>query len=421
VPHPCPAGPGPGAPPPLCLRGRGRRSTPVVEVTLRIAVFTGHFHPHVGGVERYTRAIFSRLVRRGHEVVLVTSVVGGGPERETVDGIEVVRLPVLPLFSARFPVPLPGPRLLGAMSRVRRFRPEAVVTNTRFFPASWLGTWFARAGALPHLHVEHGSGHVRLGHPLADRLAAAVDQGPGRWVVRHASRCVGVSGAVVDFLARLGRPDAGLLSNGVDLPEAASGTERAALRARLGVGPDQPLALYAGRVTADKGVLVLLEALARLPEVHLVVAGDGEALEELRRRAARVPRLHLLGQVAPREVLRLLTAADLFVHPSCCAEGLPSSILEAAAAGVAIVATPQGGTVEVVCSPDHGLLVPPGDAVALADAMSRLVADPALRARLGAAARRLVAERFGWDRIAEAAEGELLALAGTRPCLSTSR
>jgi glycosyltransferase involved in cell wall biosynthesis len=387
----------------------GRRPGAAREVGLRIAVFTGHFHPHVGGVERYARAIFSRLVRRGHAVALVTAAVGGGPSREVVDGIEVARLPVLPLFGARFPVPLPGPSLLDGLAWLRRFHPGVVVTNTRFFPASWLGTRFARAGGLPHLHVEHGSGHVELGGAVANRLSAAIDHGPGRWVVRSATRCVGVSGAVVDFLAHLGRPGAGLLSNGVDLP--GPGGDRDAARAQLGVGAAEPLALYAGRVTTDKGVLVLLEALERLPSLHLAVAGDGEALPELRRRAAGRPRLHLLGQVAPAQVLRLLSAADLFVHPSCCAEGLPSAILEAAAAGVAIVATPQGGTVEVVASPEHGLLVPRGDPAALAAAMGRLVDDPALRSRLGARARQRVAERFSWDRIAGLAEQELLALA----------
>jgi glycosyltransferase involved in cell wall biosynthesis len=375
---------------------------------VRIAVFTGHFHPHVGGVERYTRAIFSRLVKRGHAVALVTSSTGGGQPRESVDGIEVARLPVLPLFSARYPVLLPGPGLVRGVAWLERFQPDVVVTNTRFFTSSWLGAWFAKRGDVPHLHVEHGSGHVRLGGALADRLSAAIDHGPGRWVIRSATHCVGVSGAVVDFLAQLGRPDSSLLANGVDLPDA--GGDRPAVRARLRVGAGDPLALYAGRVTVDKGMLVLLDALARVPTLHLAVAGDGEALPELRRRAGRMPRLHLLGQVAPSEVARLLSAADLFVHPSCCAEGLPSSILEAAAAGVAIVATPQGGTVEVVRSPDHGLLVPAGDAAALADAMARLVNHPALRARLGDTARRLVAERFTWDRIAETAEVELLAL-----------
>ena len=385
---------------------------------MRIAVFTGHFHPHIGGVERYTRAIFSRLAASGHAVALLTSTVAGGPARELVDGIEVARLPVLPLFSARFPVLLPGPALWRALAWLRDFRPEVVVTNTRFFTSSWLGTRFAAGEALPHLHVEHGSGHIRLGGPLADRLAAAIDHGPGRWVVHRATRCVGVSGAVIDFLAHLGRPGAGLLPNGVDLPRpglvppgpGGDPGGRDATRARFGVGADEPMALYAGRVTADKGLLVLCDALDRLPRLHLVVAGDGEALPELRRRAGRLPRLHLLGQVPPAEVQRLLAAADLFVHPSCCAEGLPSSILEAAAAGLAIVATPQGGTVEVIRSPAHGLLVPPGDAGALAQAMARLAADGPLRARLGAEARNLVAERFTWDRIAAAAEQELLAL-----------
>jgi glycosyltransferase involved in cell wall biosynthesis len=376
---------------------------------VRIAVFSGHFHPHVGGVERYTRALFSRLVGRGHAVALVTAAVGGASPRETVDGIEVARLPALPLFDARFPVLLPGPGLLGGLAWLRRFRPGLVVTNTRFFPASWLGTWYAGTNHLPHLHVEHGSGHVTLGGPRWTRLSEAIDHGPGRWVVRRATRCVGVSAAVVDFLAHLGRPGAGLLTNGVDLVAEPAGA-REAVRSQLGIGVDEPLALYAGRVTTDKGVLVLLEALARLPALHLAVAGDGQALPELRRRAERLPRLHLLGQVPPAQVLRLLSAADLFVHPSCCAEGLPGSILEAAAAGVAIVATPQGGTVEVVRSPEHGLLVPPGDPAALAAAMARLVDDPALRDRLGQRARQLVAERFTWDQVAGTAERDLLEL-----------
>ena len=387
---------------------------------MRIAVFTGHFHPHVGGVERYTRAIFSRLVRRGHAVALVTSAVAGGVPREEVDGIEVARLPVLPLFSARFPVLLPGPALWHGLSWLKSFRPEVVVTNTRFFTSSWIGTRFAADLDLPHLHVEHGSGHIRLGGPVADRLAAAIDHGPGSWVVRRATRCVGVSGSVVDFLAHLGRPGAGLLANGVDLP--APGPGREALRTLLGVGPGELLAAYAGRVTADKGVLVLADALERLPGLHLAVAGAGGALPELQRRAARLPRLHLLGQLPPDEVLPLLAAADIFVHPSCCAEGLPSSVLEAAAAGLAIVATPQGGTVEVVRSPEHGLLVPAGDAAALASALARLVADGPLRSRLGVEARRLVAERFTWERVAAAAEQELLRLveSGRGPAQGTA-
>jgi glycosyltransferase involved in cell wall biosynthesis len=359
-------------------------------------------------VERYTRAIFSRLVARGHAVALVTSAIGAAAGREAVDGIEVARLPVLPLFSARFPVLLPGPWLREVRPWLRGFQADVVVTNTRFFPASWVGAGFALRQGLPHLHVEHGSGHIRLGGALADQLAAAIDHGPGRWVVRRATACVGVSGAVVDFLGHLGRPGAGLLPNGVDPPVDAGG--RAEVRAALGLDASQALALYVGRVTADKGVLDLLEVLERLPGLHLAVAGDGEALPALRRRAAGLPRLHLLGQVTPAEVQRLLGAADLFVHPSRCAEGLPSSILEAAAAGLPIVATPQGGTVEVIRSPDHGLLVPPGDAAALGSAMARLAEDAPLRARLGAAARQLVAEHFSWERISETAEGTLQAL-----------
>jgi glycosyltransferase involved in cell wall biosynthesis len=122
--------------------------------------------------------------------------------------------------------------------------------------------------------------------------------------------------------------------------------------------------------------------------------------------------VHLLGFVPPREVRSLLGECDLFAHPSSYPEGLPTSILEAGAAGAAVVATPMGGTAEIITSAQLGTLVPPRDVAALAHAVAALLDDAPRRAALGAALRERVRAVFEWERVADAAERELALLAG---------
>jgi glycosyltransferase involved in cell wall biosynthesis len=127
----------------------------------------------------------------------------------------------------------------------------------------------------------------------------------------------------------------------------------------------------------------------------LVIAGDGDLREEL---AARTAQLGLSEQIEFRgdinDVPTLLRDADIYVQPSF-QEGMPNSVLEAMAAGLPIVATHVSGNVDLVTDGDNGLLVPPGDAAALAAAIGRLLEDPALAQRMGQRSRLRVEREFG--------------------------
>jgi glycosyltransferase involved in cell wall biosynthesis len=165
-------------------------------------------------------------------------------------------------------------------------------------------------------------------------------------------------------------------------------------------------------VTEDKGILVLLDAWARLDAqhgVHLVIAGDGGAMPEVRRRAAAMKGVQVLGPVPPVDVPHLLSACDLLVHPSLASEGRPMAILEAAAAGLAVLSTPQGVAGDLVASPQDGTLVPAGSPDALAEALRRVLDDDEGRLAQGASLQRRVLEMLGWDRVLAKAEAELQA------------
>lgn len=159
------------------------------------------------------------------------------------------------------------------------------------------------------------------------------------------------------------------------------------------------LIAFTGRCVPGKGVRELVEAAARvvpmIPNLRLEMAGEGD-LQDLERRAAAYGirgHVHLHGWLPAAARDELLARADVFVLPSH-AEGLPMSLLEAMAAGCAVIATPVGGIPDIVVDGVNGLLVPPRDPESLGRALLRLLSDPALARRLGEAARETVQSRF---------------------------
>ena len=221
-----------------------------------------------------------------------------------------------------------------------------------------------------------------------------------RLLLRSASALACVSGAV---LAQFGPDDrrVRLLYDGLALPGGA-GAGPAGTR-RVAAAP--LVCLVLGRISSWKGQDVLLRALARVPGAVAVVAGDAWTGQEHREAALRrlaadlgvAGRVRFVGFVAdPRP---LYAAADVVVVPSTRPDPLPNAALEAAAAGCCVVASRHGGLPEIVRDEATGLLVAPGDPVALAAALGRLAADPSLGPRLGTAAAADVADRFAPGRL----------------------
>jgi phosphatidylinositol alpha-mannosyltransferase len=158
---------------------------------------------------------------------------------------------------------------------------------------------------------------------------------------------------------------------------------------------------FLGRHEPRKGLDVLLAALPMLPaDITVWIGSDGPDTERLRVRHAGDPRLQWLGRLTDEEKRRRLRAADIFCAPSLRGESFGVVLLEAMAAGAAIVASDLSGY-RLVARPDQdGLLVPPGDAEALAAALNRVLAEPQLRAGLVASGAER-AETFSMDQLAD--------------------
>ncbi|HEY8581907.1 MAG TPA: glycosyltransferase family 4 protein, partial [Capillimicrobium sp.] len=188
-----------------------------------------------------------------------------------------------------------------------------------------------------------------------------------------------------------------VVHNAVDPP---SPVDRAAVRAELGLGERDVAVLYLGQLEARKDPLVAVRATVGLPGAVALVAGDGPQRDELAAAGAR-----MLGFRDDPE--RVLAAADVFVMPSRH-EGLSFAVLEAMAAGLPCVVSDGPGNPEAVG--DAGVVFAAGDEAALRAELARLAADPAQRARLGAAARDRAASAFSVERFLRRM-GELYAVA----------
>lgn len=297
----------------------------------------------------------------------------------------------------------------------------------------WRGVRTAIAALAPDV-VHYGCGRSLLWGGLAARKAAQgvrittrrIDYPIGRglrgWryrmLVDHVvANCAAVRARVL--AAGVAPSRVTLIHEGIDVaPWQNLGAMRAAARAALSIPNEALLIACAASLRPRKGQRVLLDAFAGLaaglPQARLILAGEGSDAGALRAHAARLgiaPRVSLPGAIRP--VAQLYAASDVFCMPSF-AEGLSNACLEASAAGLPLVVTDAGGLPEIVAHGETGEVVAAGDADVLRAALARLLADPALRARYGAAGAARTAALFTHTGMAQATEALWLRLVGTR-------
>jgi glycosyltransferase involved in cell wall biosynthesis len=203
---------------------------------------------------------------------------------------------------------------------------------------------------------------------------------------------------------------------GVDSMDAGD-VDAGAVRAQLGVPSGATMVVAIGRLVEKKGFSYLIQAAARVPGVHVALAGDGDLRDELEAevRELNAP-VRLVGALDRRSVAAAFAAADIVVVPSVVdragnVDGLPNVLLEAMAAGRAVIASRVAGIPDVVTDGVDGILVEEKDVAGLAAAVARLAGDPALRRRLGDSARAMVTGRLSWDRAARTFEESYAAAA----------
>jgi glycosyltransferase involved in cell wall biosynthesis len=305
-------------------------------------------------------------------------------------------------FPPDWSVPLPAyeslelnvPSFTQVLAYVEREQPDVVHVATPG-PVGLCGLAAAKALSIPVVgsyHTEFGLQALRLTQDVL--VSEALDRFV-EWFYRQCTLVLGPTSAVASALEQKGMEGrTSVWGRGVDGSLFTPARRDAALRARL-LGHAELIALYVGRVSSDKRVQVLLDAAALLDaRVQVVVAGEGPGRALLEARAPA--NVSFVGELHEEELATLYASADLFCFPSTT-DTFGQVILEAAAAGLPVVAAAAGGALELVVHGETGLLVRPDDPVALAGAIESLAAQPHRRAVLAATARTQALEHT-WER-----------------------
>jgi phosphatidylinositol alpha 1,6-mannosyltransferase len=375
-------------------------------VSVRIAYVSESFPPDVNGVAHTAVRVAEHLVSRGHQPLVIAPRPASGvrlPDRGFDFPVVRVRSVGVPVY-AGFRVGLPGASVRAA---VAAHRADLVHLAGPFvLGAGGCAAALEQRVPMVAVYATDLPAYARTYH--AGAIGQAVAWRRLRRIHNAADRTLAPSTATAADLRAHGIERVQVWARGVDCRRFDPAKRSAQMRAELAPA-GEVIVGYVGRLAAEKRV-DLLAAAASLPGVRLVIVGAGPAEAAIRR---AVPGAVFLGQRSGENLARIYASLDVFVH-SGPHDTFGHTLQEAAASGLPVVAPAAGGPLDLVRDGVTGFLVPPGDATALARAVARLAADPALRAAQGKAAKQMVLGR-SWSALCDELIGhyvDVLAVAG---------
>ena len=342
-------------------------------------------HLNVGGITSYVLTLGQGLVKRGHTVFIASSA-GQLLENCEAAGMRFVRIPVRTKKEISPGIVMSAFRL----SRViKKYGIEVVHTQSR--TTQVLGTLLRAWTGVAHVTTCHGFFRRRLGRRLfpcwGDRVIAISEA-----VAAHLKN---------DFL--VDEKKITVVYNGID-----TGRYSDALQGRRGSLQGHVIGIIA-RLSDVKGHVYLIGAmkivLKRFPQARLLIIGEGKMEKELKRLVEDLglsANISFLPEV--EDMPAALASMDVFVMPSLH-EGLGLALMEAMAAGCAVVGSEVGGIVNLICHRQNGLLVRPADVPGLAAAIEELLGDEAMRKELGRQAHAFITREFNQEKMVAATEG----------------
>jgi glycosyltransferase involved in cell wall biosynthesis len=365
---------------------------------MHILIVNSEYPPIGGGASNASAHIAESLAKLGQKVTVLTARYRNLPRREEVDGVTVIRLPALrrkaDRSSTREQVSFMLSASLFGLRWVNRLKPHMALA---FFGApSGVATWlWSHFYTLPYI-VSLRGGDVPGFRPYdfarQHRILAPLLRRVWRRATAVVANSAGLRKLGQAFEAKVPVLE---IPNGVDLDKFQIGNR----------DWKSPRLLFVGRIVYQKGIDLLLLALAELREIpwSLQIVGDGPSLEQFRNQASELKiadRVSFSGWQSRQDLPNTYRNANLFVNPSRH-EGMPNTVLEAMASGLPVLASRISGNEELVTE-ETGVLFPPEDSLALQNALRELLPNAELREKMGAAARKRVEAQYSWDKVAQA-------------------
>ncbi len=358
-----------------------------------IAIFSGYHLPHLGGIERYTNNLALELRKSGIKVVIVTSNYANLKQEELINGIQVLRIPIYNIFTNRYPIPKKNDEYKKIIKKLDLYNIDSIIVNTRFHLTSLVGAKYGKKNNIPVFLIEHGSEHLTVDNKILDFFGAIYEHMLTSYIKKFVNQYYGVSKEACNWQKHFK-----INSNGVWYNSINDFSKNITLKKNK----EMINILYAGRILKQKGIIELLNSFIECQKnndnITLYIAGDGNLLPEIKKKYKN-DNIKFMGKLDFEELKKLYSITDIFVYAPMWPEGLPTSILEAGLMKCSVIATPFGGTKEVIENNRNGILIKNENE--LKNSLNKLINDQDLRIKLSNNLYKTVKDKFIWEKTAK--------------------
>lgn len=360
-----------------------------------IAIFSGYYLPHLGGVERYTYNLAKKLKNMGYKIIIVTSRYDENlKEIEDTEYAKIFRLPTYKIVSSRYPINKQNKRCKELLEMVKQENVNSAIIQTRFWATSYIASKFISKNNIPACLIEHGSTHFTVNNKILDFFGEKYEHILTNSIKKRVKDYYGVSKKCTEWLKHFNIEAKGVFYNSVNSEEIEEYSKF------INKDTGKINITYTGRMIEEKGVLRLIDAFKNLNEkydnLELSLAGEGPILEKIIQENKDIKNIHILGKISHDEVMKLLGRTNIFVNPSHFSEGLPTTILEAGLMECAVVATPMGGTTEIISDDSLGYICG-FETQEIQEKIEKLINEPEIVKDMSIKIKQKVKEQFSWD------------------------
>lgn len=351
---------------------------------MRILVTTPYFYPVVGGSQNYILGLYAalRTLDPTIKVDVLTYNTEDSAAVEELQGLTIYRVPAIEVLPKQFAFP----NLWVLFSLIKKLRQtqhyDWVNAHTRFFDTAWWTPMVANYLGANTVLTDHVASHPAHPNAVVRAVARVVDSVALSIVPKLYTKLTVVSTATKTFLQRYttkaitvipGAVDTAVFNKQQPLPDQLAFLQT--------LPKDTVVITFAGRLIQEKGVLQFMQAAQKLTKttknIEFVIVGEGALHSAVAATASTQKHMHVITGLQQTDVAALLQRTSIFVHPSTHSEGLPLVILEAGAAGCAVVATPVG-EVATLLADDRGIFCQ-ATAESITDSIATLLAQPQQR------------------------------------------
>jgi glycosyltransferase involved in cell wall biosynthesis len=348
---------------------------------VRILFVTHYCVPHLGGIEVLSITQAKALVKRGHEVIIISSRTKQEPIHESIDGVRIIRVNAWNFLEEKYGVPYPIflPRFFYELYLLLK-EIDLCLIHSFGFISSLIAAILCKKDNIPYLLIQNNQ-FVKYNSPFLNLLEYLNDQTSGKFVIKNASKLFAVSIKTKEYIEELSKRDVTILPNPIDINIFSFSSDKYNIRYELNLPLDKFIVFSSGRLVYKKSMITILYAANMLrndKRFLFLVAGDGSdksALEDYIVKN-KLDNCLLVGNIPHTIIDKYYKTSDIYLLPSKVGEGWPISLLEALASNLPIITTAIGGQAESIRHKQNGFLIDTESPEQIVDILKEYIDKP---------------------------------------------